>query len=190
MKIHKGAAVLIAGTLGPDAILHLFWATTRKSWPAADFTSLSRDLLNVDASFEPLNLVVIASMPAAAAVLALARAGMLGAVAHRLPAWMPKLGTIALAAGASARLVAGIVWALGIGADTASTFYRLNLTVYTPLCAVLVAAAIAVLRAPEQRTGKARDRGRIHAPDSAPETELRPEYEAAGSVRENSDRDQ
>ncbi|TCC45435.1 hypothetical protein E0H73_44920 [Kribbella pittospori] len=78
MRIKKPAAVLVAGVLGPDALLHLFLATPGSSWPASNLTELSRGLLNADVSFAPLNLVVIASMLAAAAVLLLARCGMLG----------------------------------------------------------------------------------------------------------------
>ncbi|TCC46968.1 hypothetical protein E0H73_43685 [Kribbella pittospori] len=78
MRIKKAAVVLVAGVLGPDALVHMFWATTGTSWPASSLTELSRGLLNADVSFAPLNLVVIASMPAAAALLVLARAGMLG----------------------------------------------------------------------------------------------------------------
>jgi hypothetical protein len=146
MKLDEAAAATVAAVLGPDAILHLFWAVTGSSWPASNPTALGRGLLNVDVALEPLNLLVIASMPIAATVLVLARAGMLGRLGRRLPPWMPKLGTLALTAGVSLRLVAGIVWALGIGANPSSTFYWLNLAVYTPLCAVLAIASIIVLR--------------------------------------------
>jgi hypothetical protein len=148
MMRHKAAAVLVAGVLGPDAILHLFWAATGSSWPASSPTALSRGLLNADVAFKPLNLVILAAMLIAAIVLVLARAGMLGRLGHRLPSWILKLGTLALMTGVSLRLVAGIAWVAGVGADPSSTFYRLNLTVYTPLCAVLAIASAIVLRAP------------------------------------------
>lgn len=113
MHIEKTAAAAVAGILGSDAVLHLFWAATGSSWPASSTTALSRGLLKADVSFKPVNLVIIASMPIAASVLVLARAGMLGRIGRRLPRWIPKLGTLALTAGVSLRLLAGIVWATG-----------------------------------------------------------------------------
>lgn len=145
MKIEKAAAVVVAGILIPDAALHLFWAASGSSWPASTTSALSRGLLNADVSFRPANLVIIASLPMTAGVLVLARANLLGRFGRRLPTWLPRLGTVALTAGVSLRFLAGIVWAAGIGADSGSAFYRLNIGVYTPLCAVLAAAAIIVL---------------------------------------------
>lgn len=151
MKMEKAAAAVVAGILVPDAAIHFFWAATGSSWPASSTTALSRGLLNVDVSFTPANLVIIGSMPVTAAVLVLARAGMLGRLGRGLPAWLPRLGTLALTAGVSLRFVAGMVWATGIGADTGSAFYRLNLAAYTPLCAVLGIAATIVLRRPSRK---------------------------------------
>lgn len=151
MNREQAAAVTVAGILLPDAALHLFWAATGSSWPASSMAALSRGLLNAEVSFKPVNLVIIACMPITAAGLVLARAGMFGRFGRRLPAWVPTLGTLALTAGVSLRLLGGIIWVAGIGADPGSDFYRLNLAAYTPLCALLAIASIIVLRRP---TGK------------------------------------
>ncbi|MEU6239255.1 hypothetical protein ABZ885_40580, partial [Kitasatospora sp. NPDC047058] len=49
--------------------------------------------------------------------------------------------------GLLARGLAGLVWAAGIGVDTGSAFYPLNLALYTPLCLAGAAAAWTVARA-------------------------------------------
>ncbi|GAA3514794.1 DUF3995 domain-containing protein [Actinocatenispora rupis] len=140
MTSTRTAAVTVAAVLGADCLLHLYWAATGSAWPAATVPALSRALLDADVPFTPPVLLPLAAALSAAAVLVLARAGL---VARRLPRWLPLLGTLGVAAGTGVRALAGLVW-LGTD-DPASTFHLLNLAVYTPLCVLLCLASLLVL---------------------------------------------
>ncbi|GAA0264091.1 hypothetical protein GCM10009527_070210 [Actinomadura nitritigenes] len=140
MSIHELAALLAAAVLGLDALLHVYWMTGR-TWPARDVTALSQGLLNADVPFTPRVLAPLVLVLAAGAIAVPARAGM---ILTGVPGWIPAAGTAAVAAGVALRAGAGVVWALGVGARRGSVFYRLNLTVYTPLCLVLTAATLGV----------------------------------------------
>ncbi|MEU1728587.1 DUF3995 domain-containing protein [Actinomadura sp. ATCC 39365] len=127
---------LTASILLTDAAAHLYWLTGR-TWPAHDVGSLSLAVLNFEVPFTPRVLVplVVVLGTGAAAVLACSR-GRGG-----LPA---RLITAAVTAGTLVRAAAGLVWIAGVGADTATPFYWLNLFLYTPLCVVMAAAAAVV----------------------------------------------
>ena len=149
--MRKIAAIAVATVLVLDGALHLFWAVTGSHWPAASATGLSRGLLDMDVPFTPPVLIPLAVALFGAAGLVLARAGLVGmpgALGRRLPrrvsGWLPLLGTLGVAAGTGVRALAGLVYL--VADDPASTFHRLNLAVYTPLCVLLCAAAVTVLR--------------------------------------------
>ncbi|MDG4863754.1 DUF3995 domain-containing protein [Streptomyces sp. T-3] len=131
----RRAAALIATVLTADAALHLFWATG-STWPAADEKSLSYAVLGLDAPFTPPVLIPLALLLLTASGLVLARA--------RRRTRVLQLGVLAVASGLSVRALAGLVWLVTKGADTA--FYWLNLVLYTPLCLTLAAAALRVNR--------------------------------------------
>lgn len=145
MDTYKIAAITVATVLGVDALIHVYWMTGR-TWPARDDRTLSQAVLNTDVKFTPRGLAPIVVILTAGALAVLARAGLLSALLPQwVPGWVLTAGTIAVAAGTFLRGTAGIVWAFGVGARPDSTFYRLNLTLYTPLCFVLCGAAILVL---------------------------------------------
>lgn len=134
------AALLVAAVLVLDALMHVYWMTGR-TWPARDVATLSRGLLNADVPFTPrvLGPLVLALSGGAATVLARADVILPG-----LPGWLPMIGTIAVAGGLGLRALAGLIWALGIGARRDSTFYKLNLVLYTPVCVLLGVATTQV----------------------------------------------
>jgi ABC-type uncharacterized transport system permease subunit len=140
MSINELAALLAAAVLGLDALLHVYWMTGR-TWPARDVTTLSLGLLNAEVPFTPRVLAPLVLVLSAGAVAVPARAGM---ILTGVPGWIPAAATAAVAAGVALRAGAGVVWALGVGARRDSAFYKLNLAVYTPLCAVLTAATLRV----------------------------------------------
>ncbi|OPC78925.1 hypothetical protein B4N89_32940 [Embleya scabrispora] len=122
----KGTAV--AALLAGDALVHAFWATGA-TWPADSTEALSQGLLNADVPFTPRVLLPLWALLTTAAVGIYAHSRGRGG---RLTA----LVTVAVATGLTVRAGAGVIWALGVGADPGSTFYRLNLAVYTPVCVV------------------------------------------------------
>jgi hypothetical protein len=145
MEAYKVAAIAVATVLAVDALIHVYWMTGR-TWPARDARTLSQVMLNADVPFTPRVLAPLVVILAVGALAVLARAGLLDAwLPHWMPVWVPAAGTIAVAGGTLLRAGAGIVWALGIGARTGSTFYWLNLAAYTPICLALCGAATAVL---------------------------------------------
>lgn len=129
------AATALAGVLGFDALLHLYWATG-STWPANNEKALSYAVLGVEAPFSPPVVLPLATLLLCASGIVLAGARR----RHRLL----RLGTLAVAAGLSLRAVAGVYWL--ITKDTGSAFYWLNLVLYTPLCVLLGAAALRVNR--------------------------------------------
>src|SRR5215813_15153 len=146
MQIHQIAAVVAATILGIDAIMHVYWLTGR-TWPAADTHALSRVVLNADVPFTPHVLVPLIVILAAAATTVLVKGDVLSSVTW-VPAWAATTATIAVAGGAFVRAAAGVVWAMGIGADRGTMFFRLNISAYTPICVILAtAAAVVAVRA-------------------------------------------
>ncbi|WNO75307.1 DUF3995 domain-containing protein [Streptomyces sp. AM8-1-1] len=128
------AAVLVVSVLTADALLHLYWATGA-TWPAADEGSLSRAVLGRDVPFTPPVLLPLAA-------LLLAAAALVGAHSRRPGHPVLRLCTLAVAAGLSLRALAGIYWLFA--EETGTAFHRLNLVLYTPLCALLACAALRV----------------------------------------------
>ncbi|MFI8084656.1 DUF3995 domain-containing protein [Kitasatospora sp. NPDC086009] len=145
MNRRRTATLAVAGLLAADALLHVYWATGR-TWPAADPASLSRAVLNAEVPFTPPVVLPLAALLFSGSALVLARGGLLDGAARRLPAVALRWGPRAVAAGLLARGLAGLLWATGVGVDTGSAFYRLNLAFYTPLCLAAAAAALAVAR--------------------------------------------
>lgn len=137
MRIRSKAAI-VAGVLGVDAGVHLYWATGA-TWPARSPESLSRAVLNADVSFAPATLLPIAGVLLVGSGLLLARARGRGGRAA-------VLGSGAVGTGIALRGAAGLVWATGAGADTGTPFYWLNLLAYTPACLLLAPLALGVLR--------------------------------------------
>jgi hypothetical protein len=145
METYKVAAIAVATVLGVDALFHVYWMTGL-TWPARDTRTLSRVVLNADVPFTPRGLAPLVVILASGALLVLARAGLVdGWLPDWVPGWVPTAGTIAVAGGTLLRAGAGVVWILGIGARTGSTFYWLNLALYTPVCLILCGAATAVV---------------------------------------------
>jgi hypothetical protein len=140
MRIHELAAIVVAAILGIDALVHVYWMTGR-TWPARDTRTLSQAVLNFEVPFTPRVLAPLVIILLAGATAVLAKAGQLG---DWLPGWIAAAGAAAVAVGALLRGGAGIIWAMGIGADRNTAFYWLNLTAYTPMCLILCGAATIV----------------------------------------------
>jgi hypothetical protein len=144
MQTYEVAAVVATVILGADALIHVNWLTGR-TWPARDPRTLSQVVLNADVPFTPRVLMPLVVVLAVGATAVLAKAGLLTAwLPDGLPGWLPTAGTLAVAVGALLRGGAGIIWALGIGANRDTAFYRLNLIAYTPICLVLCGATALV----------------------------------------------
>lgn len=124
------------------AVVHLYWATGT-TWPADDTRSLSNAVIGGEVSFAPGVL-----LPLAAFHLVLA-AALATCARHRAA----RVVVMGLVLGLSARAAVGLVWVLGIGSDTATPFYWLNLFVYTPACVLLAGVDLAILRGGVRRTG-------------------------------------
>lgn len=133
MRISLPAA-FVAAVLLLDAFLHLSWLVR----PAADPRALSLATLNFDTPFTARILVplVVVLTVAARSVVAVSR-GRGGRLA--------KAVALALGGGLLARAELGLAWAFGLGTDTGTPFYWLNLLLYTPLCVALAFATGAVL---------------------------------------------
>ncbi|MER5302554.1 DUF3995 domain-containing protein [Streptomyces lasiicapitis] len=130
------AAALVASVLAADAAFHLYW-TTGATWPAADDRALSQAVLGTEVPFTPPILLPLVALLLTGAAFVLARSRHPGRQLFRL-------GTLAVAAGLSLRAAAGVYWLFA--KETGTTFHWLNLTLYTPLCAVLAVAALRVAR--------------------------------------------
>lgn len=139
------AGILVAAVLVTDGLAHLYWATG-STWPAPNPETLSLAVLNVNVSFGPQITIPLACLLFGGALTVLARVHRLGKPGRLIPDAFLQLGTLVVAAGLLLRSVAGIVWILGLGADPSTPFYKLNLIVYTPVCLVLFAAAVAAAR--------------------------------------------
>lgn len=129
--------VAAAAVLTTDALAHLYWATGA-TWPADNARDLSLAVLNMEVPFTPRVLLPLAAVLLAGAWAMLTADSRYG-----------RLAGLAVAAGTLVRGVVGVGWMLGIGADTQTPFYWLNL-VYTPVCLALFAASLAVRRAPSK----------------------------------------
>lgn len=144
METYQVAAIVVAGVLGLDALIHAYWMTGR-TWPARDVRTLSQMVLNADVPFTVPVLAPLVLILLGGAGAVLAQAGLVDAwLPSWLPGWVPTLGALAAVVGTLLRGGAGIVWAFGIGARRDSTFYRLNLIAYTPMCLLLCGASALV----------------------------------------------
>ena len=141
------AGIVVAGVLGADCALHIFWASTGSSWPATTEKGLSRGLLNADFAFTPGVLFPLAAILLVATLMVLIRTGLLKRFTT-VPRWLPQLVTIGIGAAVLIRAIAGAVWILGIDSSTATPFYWLNLFLYTPACLVMFTACVVILRSP------------------------------------------
>ncbi|MFI6153803.1 alpha/beta fold hydrolase [Kitasatospora sp. NPDC051170] len=128
---------VVAGVLGGDAVVHLYWAAGGV-WPAADARELSQAVLNADVPFTPPVLLPLAVVLVAAAAAVRATAERRGG--RRVRA-LCGLVTLAVAVGTAVRGVVGVVWAFGVGVEGEETFRLLDLVLYTPLCLLLAVAA-------------------------------------------------
>lgn len=151
-RIKERAGMLVAAILMADGLLHVYW-TTGAIWPAHDARSLSQAVLNTDIPFKPIVVGPLACLLLLAALTALARVHRLGGLGRRIPDWLLQFGILIIAAGFLVRGVAGIGMALR--GDAGTTFYRLNVVLYTPACLALFAAAVAASRAERAHDGLA-----------------------------------
>lgn len=136
-------AGIIATVLTVDGVIHCYWATGA-IWPARTPDSLSRAVLNIGGTFTPQVVLPIAALLWVASGLVLARSRGRGG---RLAA----LGSAAVGAGLTLRGIAGLVWVTGMGSSPHTTFYWLNLLLYTPTCLTLAPLALAVARGDRSR---------------------------------------
>ncbi|MFD9339116.1 DUF3995 domain-containing protein [Streptomyces sp. NPDC060028] len=134
-RTRRRAGMTVAAVLAADALVHVYWMTGA-TWPARDPAALSLAVLNFEVPFTPRGLLMPFTL------LVTGSAVMLAHVGGRLPGRIGRAAVGAVAAGLLARGSVGVVWALGIGANTDSPFYRLNLLAYTPVCWALFAAAV------------------------------------------------
>lgn len=139
------AGVLVGAFLVADALLNLYWATG-SVWPAPDHTTLSLAVLNGNYSFAPPVTVPLGLFSLTGALITLARVHRLGSLGQRIPRALRQSGALVVAAALLLRGVVGLVWALGLGANPGTPFYRLNLLVYTPVCLVMFVAAVLAAR--------------------------------------------
>ncbi|MFI6977440.1 DUF3995 domain-containing protein [Embleya sp. NPDC050154] len=142
----RRAGTAVAALLTADALLHAFWAAG-PTWPADSTEALSQGLLNADVPFTPRVLLPLC---------ALLGTGAVGVYAHSRDRGgrTTALITAAVAAGLAVRATVGVVWALGIGTDPGSTFHRLNLIVYTPVCVAFGYAAARLALTGFRRTSR------------------------------------
>jgi hypothetical protein len=131
---------VVAGVHVLLAAVHVYWATGA-TWPAIDQRSLSQAVLGQEVSFAPQVV-----LPLAALHLLLAAAVL--KVDHLR---LARLVVAGLAAGLALRAAAGLVWDFGLGADSGTAFYWLNLFFYTPACITLLAVDLRLLRTRQLR---------------------------------------
>jgi 4,5:9,10-diseco-3-hydroxy-5,9,17-trioxoandrosta-1(10),2-diene-4-oate hydrolase len=143
---------MVAAVHAVLALLHIYWATGA-TWPAADTPSLSNAVLGREVSFAPRVVLPLAALHVVAAVAVTIRAtNARGTRAYTLS----HLVVLCLVVGVAARAALGVIWAFGIGTDTSSSFYWLNLLLYTPAAVLLVLADLSILR--RGASGRARPR--------------------------------
>lgn len=143
-------AVVLLG----DAAAHLYWATGAV-WPASDAYDLSRAVLGFGSDFRPGVVLPIAVLLTASAGMVLAR-GRLGR-GHRL-GWLWQLGTLAVTAGVLTRGLLGVLWSVPALGYLPSSFYWLNLLLYTPLCLGFAVFGLLLLGADPGMPGSRRPR--------------------------------
>ncbi|MGI8688083.1 MAG: DUF3995 domain-containing protein [Thermomicrobiales bacterium] len=143
-RTKERAGMLVAAILAGDGLLHAYW-TTGAVWPAHDSRAVMRAVLNSDQPVRPIVVGPLACLLLLAALTALARVHRLGRFGRLIPDRVLQFGILVITAGALARGVAGIGMALRGNAGT--TFYRLNVVLYTPACLALFVAALAAARA-------------------------------------------
>jgi hypothetical protein len=116
------------------ALVHVYWATGA-TWPAVDQRSLSLAVLGQEVSFAPQVVLPLAVLHVLLAVAVLK--------VDRLR--LARLVVAGLAAGLALRAAVGVVWDFGLGADSGTAFYWLNLFFYTPACITLLAVDLRLL---------------------------------------------
>ncbi|MFI9560355.1 hypothetical protein [Nonomuraea endophytica] len=124
-----------------DAMAHLYWLIT----PISDPRALSLAVLNMEVPFTPrvlLPLILLLTTAATAIV----------AVSRGRGGWPAKAVALALFAGLLVRGVLGLAWAFGLGADTGTPFYWLNLLLYTPVC-LITGGAVGLILARTRKSG-------------------------------------
>jgi hypothetical protein len=141
--LKQRAGLLVATVLGLDSLLHVYWATGAL-WPAHDTKTLSQAILNVDVPFTLPVLGTLAFLLSTAALTALAWVDLLGELGRRCPDSLLQVGVLTVAAGLLAKGLVGVVQLVTV--DTGTLYYRLNATIYTPVCFVLFGAAVAAAR--------------------------------------------
>ena len=117
------------------AAVHVYWSTGA-TWPAIDQRSLSQAVLGQEVSFAPQVVLPLAALHVVLAVAVL-KVGSLR---------LARLVVAGLAAGLAVRTAAGLVWDFGLGTDSGTAFYWLNLFFYTPACITLLAVDLRLLR--------------------------------------------
>ncbi|MFD1936839.1 MULTISPECIES: DUF3995 domain-containing protein [Nonomuraea] len=140
-RTRERAGIAVVAVLATDALVHVYWMTG-STWPAGDAEALSLAVLNVVLPFTPRGLLLPLGLLLAASTTILLAVGRPARLSGRLPVVVTRLGGRLVAAGLLVRAVAGLVWALGIGASPATPFYWLNLLAYTPVCLALFAGAV------------------------------------------------
>ncbi|MFC5182776.1 alpha/beta fold hydrolase [Actinomadura harenae] len=142
----RTAGRAVATLLAVDGVFHLYWATGM-TWPATDDRSLSLAVLGGEVPFTPGVLLPLV------AVLFGAATGVLLFSQRRFPRWTG-LVTFGVATGMLVRGLVGIVWACGVLDGSGSTFFWLNLLLYTPVC-LLFGTAAAWLAGVHRHLGRA-----------------------------------
>ena len=140
-KVRQQAGILVAAALAADGLLHAYW-TTGGLWPAKDRRTLSRLILDTDkpSLFEPIVVGPLACLLFVASLTTLARVGKLGRLGKFIPNPVLQIGILVIAAGLLIRGLQGI--GITIRGDSGTSFYKLNVLVYTPVCLALSAAAV------------------------------------------------
>ncbi|MGK5629004.1 DUF3995 domain-containing protein [Streptomyces sp. URMC 123] len=141
MRFTKPAGWVAAAGLGAAAAMHVVWV--RSPWPfrdRAEFTSAVAGVSEAEGPSAAATATVAAALGSAAYLVA-AQAG----VAPRpLPARLVRLGTATVAGVLLLRGGGGLVHS-GLAAEP-TTFTRLNLALYSPLCLTLGALAAYVAK--------------------------------------------
>ncbi|MFI6396311.1 DUF3995 domain-containing protein [Nonomuraea sp. NPDC050540] len=137
----KRLGTFVAAILVLDAMAHLYWLVR----PASDPRALSMAVLNMDVPFTPRVLLPLILLLTTAAIAIVA-------VSRGRGGWPAKAVVFALGAGLLVRGALGLVWSSGLGTDTGTPFYRLNLLLYTPVC-LIAAGSVGLVLARTRRTG-------------------------------------
>lgn len=136
MKVRQ----VVAGVHVLLAAVHVYWATGA-TWPAIDQSSLSQAVLGQEVSFAPQVVLPLAVLHVLLAVAVL--------TVDRLR--LARLVVAGLAAGLAVRAAAGLMWDFGLGTDSGTAFFWLNLFFYTPACITLLAVDLRLLRTRQLR---------------------------------------